>query len=264
MLITGWAWAQTPTPAQPPVAQTHAASASSAAKPTNKQHSPAKKGKTKPAEQPEVVQAPPPPPTPEQMPPAQPRVSYQNGQLSIESQNSTLGQVLRSVQAKTGGSFEIPGAANNERVVAQLGPGRPRDVLASLLNGSKFDYIILGVSDEPGAVQKLILTVRKNPASTPANAAQNVPPVQPQDEVQPEDENIPEPVENTPAEVQNVPNQEPGQTSRQHTSTRANHPTKVRSRSRGHPAVLKAQKRRSNCYRSCKGCNSNSNSTSSS
>ena len=211
MLINGWAWAQTSTPAQPPVAQAHAASASSAAKPTNKQHSPAKKGKTKPAEQPEVVQAPPPPPTPEQMPPAQPRVSYQNGQLSIESQNSTLGQVLRSVQAKTGGSFEIPGAANNERVVAQLGPGRPRDVLASLLNGSKFDYIILGVSDEPGAVQKLILTVRKNPASTPANAAQNVPPVQPQDEVQPEDENIPEPVENTPAEVQNVPNQEPGQ-----------------------------------------------------
>ena len=70
------------------------------------------------------------------------------GQLTIESKNATLAQVLRSVQAKTGASFEIPASANSDRVVAQLGPGQPKDVLAALLNGSKFNYIILG-SPEP-------------------------------------------------------------------------------------------------------------------
>ena len=36
--------------------------------------------------------------------------------------------------------------------LAQLGPGLPRDVLNTLLNGSKFDYVILGVTGKPGAV----------------------------------------------------------------------------------------------------------------
>jgi hypothetical protein len=161
--------------------------------------------------EPEVVQAPPPPPppTPEQLPPAQPNVSYQNGQLTIQSDNSTLAQILRSVQAKTGASVEIPGSANNERVVAQLGPGLPRDVINSLLNGSKFDYIILGVSDKPGAVQKVILTPRQNANPTPANSAQAGPPpsgTPMQEEAQPEDDNsyVSEPPQDENTAEQNV------------------------------------------------------------
>ena len=56
-------------------------------------------------------------------------------------------------------------------------------MLNSLLNGSKFNYIILGVNGNPGAVQKVILTTAK-PAS-PVNTAQNnspPPPEEPQDE----------------------------------------------------------------------------------
>ena len=130
----------------------------------------------------EVVQPPPAPPTPEQLPPVAPEITYQAGQLTIRSQNATLAQVLRTVQSKTGASFDIPASANNERVVAQLGPGRPSDVLATLLNGSKFDFIILGVPNQPGTVQKLILTTRTTaPAnSTTTQARANTP--QPQDE----------------------------------------------------------------------------------
>src|ERR1017187_2979053 len=85
----------------------------------------------------EVPQPPPPPATLEQMPPMAPEVSYRGGQLAINSQNSTLSQVLKSVQAQTGAVIEMPASASNERVVAQLGPGQPRDVINALLNGSK-------------------------------------------------------------------------------------------------------------------------------
>src|SRR5215469_17208418 len=66
----------------------------------------------------EIPQAPPPPPTLEQQAPAPPQVTYKNGQLAIDSRNATLSQVLRSVQAQTGASVEIPPGAGNERVVA--------------------------------------------------------------------------------------------------------------------------------------------------
>ncbi len=127
------------------------------------------------------------------MAPVAPNVSYQAGQLTIESNNATLAQVLRSVQAKTGASFEIPASANSDRVVAQLGPGQPRDVLATLLNGSKFNYIILGTPNQPGSVQKLILTPRQNVPIT--NTAQARPVQQAQQEPQQEDDYTPpEPV----------------------------------------------------------------------
>ncbi len=119
--------------------------------------------------EPVVAQAPLPPPTLEQMPPTAPHVLYRNGQLSINAHNSTLSQVLRSVQVQTGASIDIPSGASGERVVADLGPGQPRDVLASLLNGSHFDYVILGMPDNSGGVQKVILTARQ---STPMNTAQ--------------------------------------------------------------------------------------------
>jgi hypothetical protein len=137
--------------------------------------------------EPPVQQATAPPPTLAQSPPTPPQVSYNRGQLTIVAQNATLSQVLHSVQSLTGTSLEMPASASNERVVGQLGPGQPRDVLNSLLNGSKFNYIILGVTGDPGAVQKVILTTPK-PAST-VNTAQITPVQQPEEP----DENYGEP-----------------------------------------------------------------------
>ena len=137
----------------------------------------------------ETPAPPPPPPTLEQSPPTAPQVSLQNGQLTINASNSTLGQVLRAVQSRTGAAVEIPPAAANERVVAQLGPGQPRDVLNSLLNGTRFNYVILGVNGDPGGVQRVILTPRQGGPSTPVNTAQNVP--QPQQEDEQVDEGVP-------------------------------------------------------------------------
>jgi len=130
----------------------------------------------------------PPPPTLEQSPPTAPRVTLQNGQLTIDASNSTLAQVLHAVQARTGASIDIPSTAGNDRVVGQFGPGLPRDVLNTLLNGSKFDYVILGVTGDPAGIQKVILTPRQ--ATTTVNTAQNNNP-QPAQEEDSADEGVP-------------------------------------------------------------------------
>ena len=120
----------------------------------------------------EVPQTPTPPPTLEQQPPSAPQVSYRNGQLTIDAPNSTLSSILRAVQLQTGASMDVPSGAGSERVAMRLGPGQPRDVLHTLLNGSKFDYMILGVAGNPGAIQKVILTP-KQAAGTAATQASN-------------------------------------------------------------------------------------------
>ncbi len=130
-------------------------------------------------EEPAPVPAPvePPPPaelTLEQMPAVPPRVTYQNSQLTIVAKNSTLGDILRAVKAQTGASIEFPPNANS-RVVADLGPGPSRDVLATLLNGTLFNYVLLGTAHDPLAVGKIILTPKPT-GPEPQPVANNVQP----------------------------------------------------------------------------------------
>ncbi|HVZ18937.1 MAG TPA: hypothetical protein VG897_17605 [Terriglobales bacterium] len=100
------------------------------------------------------------PPTPEEMPATPPQVSFSAAGLSIVAENSTLGDVLNAVRRLMGAGIEVPNTANSERIAVHLGPGKPQDVLQQLLEGSKFNYIILGSPDNPTAIQKVILTAR--------------------------------------------------------------------------------------------------------
>jgi hypothetical protein len=111
--------------------------------------------------------------TPEQRPAAVPLVIYMNGKLSITAKNSTLGDILRAVAAKTGAAIDIPDNAN-ERVVSQLGPAPARDVMASLLNGSHFNYVMVGTENDPNAVARVVLTAKSEKAdSGPTVAGSN-------------------------------------------------------------------------------------------
>jgi hypothetical protein len=108
----------------------------------------------------------------DQIPATPAKVSYQGGLLTISAQNSTLGEILRDVRKLTGASIEIPpGSGANERVVTHLGPGAPRDVLAGLLNGSSFNYVMLGSSSDPTAVSSVILTAKPSSAGDTQTAA---------------------------------------------------------------------------------------------
>jgi hypothetical protein len=114
------------------------------------------------------------PPRPDQMAPVAPQVTYQNGQLSIQAQNSTLSSILSAVRARTGARVEMPADTASDRVAAQLGPGNPRDVLASLLQGSRFDYIVIGSPTDPDALSQVILTPHAGSSGgAPANEAAN-------------------------------------------------------------------------------------------
>lgn len=108
----------------------------------------------------------------EQIPPTPAKVTYQGGLLTISAQNSTLSEILRDVRKLTGASIEIPQGAN-ERVVTSIGPGAPRDVLAVLLNGTAFNYVMVGSETDPTAVSSLILTA-KSSASGESQSAANV------------------------------------------------------------------------------------------
>jgi len=111
-----------------------------------------------PAPEPQPV-PPPPPPTLEQMPANPPHVTFQNGQLTILAPNYTLGDILQAVHTKTGADIDVPGNAT-ERVVGRLGPGPARDVMASLLNGTHFNYVMLGSVSNPNGLERVVLTPR--------------------------------------------------------------------------------------------------------
>ena len=103
----------------------------------------------------------------DQLPAAPPRVSYQNGSLTIVAENSTLGDILREVHKATGASIDVPANAN-ERVIARLGPAPARDVLASLLNGSSFNYVLVGSVTDPAALSSVMLTAKSGGGIIPA------------------------------------------------------------------------------------------------
>jgi hypothetical protein len=90
-----------------------------------------------------------------------PQVSYRDAQLTIVAANSTLGDILRAVRKQTGAEIEIPAAT--ERVVTHLGPGPARDVIAELLNGSRFNYVLLGSPADSTVLARVVLVAKSGP-----------------------------------------------------------------------------------------------------
>ena len=96
----------------------------------------------------------------------QPRVLFEDGQLTISASNATLADVLYALRACTGADIDLPSAAGSERVTAQLGPGPARKVLSDLLTWSSFDYVIQASDSDPLSIQSVTLMIRTKSAST--------------------------------------------------------------------------------------------------
>jgi hypothetical protein len=99
-----------------------------------------------------------------------PQVTYQDGLLTIDAPNSTLGDILRSVRKHTSAEIEIPPTAT-ERVVTRLGPAPAREVMAELLNGSRFNYILLGSPENANSLVRVVLVAKTGP-ETPGQTTQ--------------------------------------------------------------------------------------------
>jgi len=86
---------------------------------------------------------------------------------------------------------EVPANAT-ERVAGNFGPGPARDVLSALLNGSHFNYVLLGSATNPGALEHVILYLKSGtpeqgaPPTETASAAAPAPAENP--EMVPEDQ----------------------------------------------------------------------------
>jgi hypothetical protein len=87
-------------------------------------------------------------------------VSFHDGLLTIWSNKSTLSEVLYAVQQRTGAEVSIAAGAEQEKVVADIGPGPAPEVLAQLLNGSKFNFLILNAANDPRQLDRVILSPR--------------------------------------------------------------------------------------------------------
>jgi hypothetical protein len=69
----------------------------------------------------------------------------------------TLAQILFEVHRRTQAEIAIPAGAEQEEVIADLGPAPARDVLGALLNGSSYNFIFVG---NELSLERVILTRR--------------------------------------------------------------------------------------------------------
>jgi hypothetical protein len=127
-----------------------------------------------------------------------PQVTFENSQLTIVAPNSTLADILRGVRKSTGADIEVPAAP--ERVVTHLGPGPAREILADLLNGSRFNYVLLGAPGDDAALTRVVLVAKgANEAITPNQPAPSNPPVPQQGMAQMN--SVPDPAQEAPPDV---------------------------------------------------------------
>jgi hypothetical protein len=112
-------------------------------------------------------------------------VSFQGGMLTINANKASLSEVLFAIHQHTGADIAIPAGAEQEKVVAQIGPASAPEVLSHLLNGSKFNFLILSSATNPATLDRVILSARpEGPA--PAYRPQPQAPTPPEDEAEAE------------------------------------------------------------------------------
>jgi hypothetical protein len=83
-------------------------------------------------------------------------VIYQNGELTIKARNAPLIDVLRAVCSQVGAVLDSEGASD-EPIVAILGPGPAKEVLAALLSYSHFNYVLSGSDVDTSTVARVIV-----------------------------------------------------------------------------------------------------------
>lgn len=101
------------------------------------------------------------------------QVSFHDGLLAIKANKANLSDVLFAVQQRTGSEISIAAGAEQEKVVTDIGPAPAPEVLARLLNGSKFNYLILSAANDPSRLDRVILSPRGEGGVTALPAVQN-------------------------------------------------------------------------------------------
>ena len=106
--------------------------------------------------------------------PAQASVTWDSHGLLIIADNSSLRQILDDVSTATGAKVE--GLSNDQRIFGAYGPGKAREVLTLLLDGTGYNILMIGDQGE-GTPRQIVLTSRNGSSNSQAAAANSAPPV---------------------------------------------------------------------------------------
>jgi hypothetical protein len=110
-----------------------------------------------------------PPLTPAQSPAQHAKITYTDNMIAVAASNSSLNQILHDISRLTG--IKITGGVTDERVFGDYGPASPSQVLATLLNGTGSNMLLIhGTGDTP---TELILTPRQGGPTPPNPNAQS-------------------------------------------------------------------------------------------
>jgi len=101
-----------------------------------------------------------------QHPPKPADIIAKPGSLAIKADNSSLSQILQQISKSTG--MKVDGLSQDERIFGSYGPGDPREVLLTLLEGSGYNVLMVG--NDKGTPRQLSLSQR-TAGSTVAVAA---------------------------------------------------------------------------------------------
>jgi hypothetical protein len=127
-------------------------------------------------------------------PPTQADIETAQDSLTIKATNASLTQTLQRIADKTG--MQIDGATGDERVFGTFGPGDPRDVLNSLLDGTAYNVIMVGALAN-GAPRELLLSARST-AGTSAPTPQPAPAAADDDSADSTPDDTPQPIQPRP------------------------------------------------------------------
>lgn len=107
--------------------------------------------------------------------PTPPEVTYLNE--SIGAHNAPLADALEAVADKAGAAIDITPPAGLEKIVEHTAQELANDLLSRLLNGSQFDFVVVGLSEPPYHPTRILLMLRGSKTDTPAPSP--VPPYAP-------------------------------------------------------------------------------------
>jgi hypothetical protein len=94
-------------------------------------------------------------------------VTWDSQGLRIEAANSSLAQILQDVATATG--TKVEGYDADQRVFGSYGPGPARDVLSQLLQGSGYNFVMIGEQGQ-GTLRQLVLSSRHAGPATPSDS----------------------------------------------------------------------------------------------
>ncbi len=138
----------------------------SAVHPSRKQ----RRAKAEAAAQPAVPKPPPAPLTPAQQPAVKAFVTYTDGQVLVRANNSDLNQTLQQISRMVG--IKLTGSTSSGgRFYGTYGPGKPFEVLTSLIDGTGTN--MLYVHGNGTAPAELILTPRNGGPASPSAKPDN-------------------------------------------------------------------------------------------